>query len=204
MGKITISADTPEEFFALVQSVFGVSIADAPAIAGTAAAAPTATTVPPDPAKPAGRGTRKRAEAPPPLQPGAQAPPSAAPAPLTHQPVPLQAPGQRLNGPTGEQTFGATPFMPPQPQPPQAPNVVQFTAPNGQQPQPPADRPSVAKLRGHIGALVNAWGEPHVYQWLQRAFGLPNQITLNDFMQNAIHNIDDSKLEEAYQMSGGR
>jgi hypothetical protein len=156
MGKITISGDSIDELYATLESISGTPSA------------------PGEPAK--ATRTRKKAEAPPPVQPNeAQA---AQPSnPFTAQQPPPEQP--------------ASPFPPP-------PGAAPF-APNGA-----AERPAVANLKSLLNTLSGQHGEPQVYAWcMQRALNLPPNVTKDDFLNNIIYTVPDEKLVEIYKTGGG-
>src|SRR5215831_7036030 len=102
MGKLSLafSGDTREEILEQIQTFFGISIVDnQTGVITTATQAPTKT-------------RKTKAEAPAPIQPGAQPPPAGTPQPLMQQPVPQQPIGQP-NGQMPPLTNNPNPFMAP-------------------------------------------------------------------------------------------
>ena len=181
MATITITGDSPEDLKTTFKSLFGLDppVEKPPGNVVTVTAAAPAGQAAAEPAK--GKGSRKRAEAPAPLQPEnvSQSQPPA-PAPLAQPPAP-----------------SPTPFVPHSPIP------VFNPAGNGAIPPQTQDRPAVAKLRNHLQKLVTEHGEPQIYNWLTKAFGLSPTVTVNEFMASIIQQQRDSDLEDAYRLSGG-
>ena len=165
MGKFTISADTLEELLDAADQLRGVEISsNPPAAAGEAPK----------------RQSRKKAEAPPPIQPEPAAggnPFGAAPAAEPANPF---APGAAPAGPT---------FAPGAADP-----HANFTA----------ERPSVTKFKELLSKIASQHGEPAVYSWAIKAFGLSPNVTKDEFLSKLIHEQSDEALTLAYKQGGGQ
>jgi hypothetical protein len=173
MGKITISGDSLQEISDTLDELLGAAPAN-PAATGEAAAKATR--------------TRKKAAAPPPMQPGetAQQQPST---PFTQAPP--------------AQPQASNPFT----QAPPAGNP--FTPPFGNGAADPhanshAERPIVTKVKSLLAQLAAEHGEPQVYAWaMQKGLNLSAAISKDDFLNTVIHAQSDADLEEVYRQGGG-
>jgi hypothetical protein len=167
MGKFTISADTLEELLDAVEQMLNVSsVGPAPAAAGEAPK----------------RQSRKKAEAPAPIQPEPAAggnPFGAAPAAEPANPF-AAAPGAAPAGPT---------FAPGAADP-----HANFTA----------ERPAVTKFKELLSKIASQHGEPAVYGWAIKAFGLSPSVTKDEFLSKLIHDQSDDALALAYKQGGGQ
>ena len=160
MLKFTVSADTLEELFEAVDSMRGGDPAP-----GNASS---------EPIQPKTRQTRKKAEAPAPIQPE--------PVVFGVAPAP-EAPA--------ENPFGA---------PTPAPVEAAFN-PGAAAPERPAVaklKELLTTLSAHHGeAQVFAWV-------IQKAFGLSPSVTKEEFLGKLIHDLPDDALIAAYRQGGGK
>lgn len=169
MTKYSISADTLEELLDAadhLRSFVAGGPGPAPADAPAAGEAPK-------------RQTRKRAEAPSPIQPEAAtganpfAAPPADPAPASFAPA-----------------SDPSPFSP------GAANPHANAA---------AERPAVTKFKELLSKLSAQHGEPQVYSWaITKAFGLSPSVTKEEFLSKLIHDQSDEALTTAYKQGGGQ
>ena len=175
MGSYTITASTLIELLEMAQTLAeatGHAPADAPS-----ETAPVAGETAPKPTR-----TRKKAEAPAPIQP------TEAAAPAESNPFAQQ-----------EAAAAATPFMS-QPEP--APFAGAAADPHF---NPGAERPLVTKLKDFLQTLADKHGEPQVYTWcMQKALGLSPSVTKDEFLSKTIHTISDADLEACYKQGGGK
>ena len=173
MGKITISGDSLREIMdtigALTAELGGANDVSAPAAA---------------PEAPKATRSRKKAEAPDPIQPMAAAPEGANP--FTGEIIP-PAPE-----PAAPLTFA------PAPEPaPLAFAPVQEAA--------PVDRPAVARLKQQIDLLAQQHGYVQVMNWVMTTgFSQPAGTDPRDFMSTIIHNFPDEALDKVYKSAGGK
>lgn len=160
MLKFTVSADTLEELFEAVDSMRGGD--------------PTPVNASSEPTQPKTRQTRKKAEAPAPIQPEPEAAAfGAAPA----------APA--------ENPFGAAPapvetaFNPGAAAPVERPAVTKL-------------KELLTTLSAQHGeAQVFAWV-------IQKAFGLSPSVTKEEFLGKLVHDLPDDALIAAYRQGGGK
>ena len=179
MGKITISADTLPEIMDIVDSL--ISDAANFAVNGTSGAPPQdpAGSAAAAPAPKATRQSRKKAEAPPPVQPEDK--PAAQPNPFNPQPAAQPNPFNPHAGPQPK----AHPFNP--------------------QPQAPVERPIVTKVKDVLGTMSKNYGEAQVFAWaMQQCLGLSPAITKDEFFNVVIHQQSDEALESLYAKGGGK
>ena len=176
MGKITISGDSLREIMETIGALtaeLGGGFADAPA----PAAAPEA---------PKATRSRKKAEAPDPIQPPAAAPEGANP--FTREiipPDPAPAPATPL-------TFAPAP----EPAPLTFAPVQEAT---------PVDRPAVARLKQQIDLLAQQHGYAQVMNWVMTTgFSQPAGTDPRDFLSTTIHNFPDEALDKVYKSAGGK
>ena len=190
MGKITISGDSIEEVLDLAEqlreayprpgSYDGDWLPEqSPTGAAADEAARNANVGEPKPKR-----TRKKAEAPDPIQPTAAAPEGANP--FTGEIIP-PAPE-----PAAPLTFA------PAPEPaPLAFAPVQEAA--------PVDRPAVARLKQQIDLLAQQHGYAQVMNWVMTTgFSQPAGTDPRDFMSTTIHNFPDEALDKVYKSAGGK
>ena len=175
MGKFTISADTLEELLDAADQLRGVEISsNPPAAAGEAPK----------------RQSRRKAEAPAPIQPEPAAggnPFGAAPA---AEPASPFAAGAAPAGPTFAP--GAAPAAPAF-APAEAPANPNFV-----------ERPAVGKFKELLSKIASQHGEPAVYSWAIKAFGLSPSVTKDEFLSKLIHEQSDEALALAYKQGGGQ
>ena len=175
MGKITISGDSLREIMetigALTAELAGAG-SDTPPVPTTASEAPKATR------------SRKRAEAPDPIQPPAAAPEGANP--FTGEIIPpAPEPAARL-------TFAPAP----EPAPLTFAPVQEAT---------PVDRPAVARLKQQIDLLAQQHGYAQVMNWVMTTgFSQPAGTDPRDFLATTIHNFPDEALDKVYKSAGGK
>ena len=123
------------------------------------------------------RGSRKKAEAPDPIQPTAS------------MPLPEAAPGP-------------SPFMAPAPAPePPAPPV--FTPPFAPAPAALAERPSLIRTREQLEKLSASHGRAQVYTWAIKQAGMSPSVTIDEFAGKLIGELNDAALDELYRQAGG-
>ena len=161
MLKFTVSADTLEELFEAVDSMRGGD--------------PTPVNASSEPTQPKTRQTRKKAEAPAPIQPE--------PVVFGAAPAPVEA---------AETPFGA---------PAAAPVEAAFNPGAAA----PVERPAVTKLKELLTTLSAQHGEAQVFAWvIQKAFGLSPSVTKEEFLGKLVHDLPDDALIAAYRQGGGK
>ena len=174
MGKITISGDSLREIMETVGAL-------------TAELGGTNEVPTPTPGAPKATRTRKKAEAPDPIQPTAAAPEGANPftgeiIPPTPVAVPTAAP--LAFGTASEPAPLA--FAP-----------VQETA--------PVDRPAVARLKQQIDLLAQQHGYAQVMNWVMTTgFAQPAGTEPAEFLSKIIHTFPDEALDKVYKSAGGK